>query len=420
MTDTAPALAPPPPELDRQLAALAPCEIVVGLPTYNNAATVPAIVAAVCAGLAAHFTGASAALVNVDAGSTDRTPELLAEAGMPCVLARHEAPSVERAAVPFHGVPGRDAALRSLFDVARRLQARVLVLLEADVTSVTEEWIERLVRAVWEAKADLVTPAYVRHRYEGTITNLLLAPLVRALFGRRLRQPFGGTFAVSARLLSHALGHPVRPTTGRDLMDLWLTGTAIAEGFAVWEAWLGPRHVESRTRTTDLPTMLAQALGAVFAVMEQDDELWLGVAGSEPVSAVGDHAPPSATPAIVSVDRMLGAFRRGLRDLIEIWELVLAPETLDGVLDLDARDVLAYRFPDRLWARVVFDFALGHRYGVVHREHLLRSLVPLYLGRTAAFVAATQASDGAEAEAALERVGAAFEAEKPYLTERWR
>ena len=65
-------------------------------------------------------------------------------------------------------------------------------------------------------------------------------------------------------------------------------------------------------------------------------------------------------------------------------------------------------------------FALGHRYGVVHREHLLRSLVPLYLGRTAAFVAATQASDGAEAEAALERVGAAFEAEKPYLTERWR
>ena len=91
MTDTAPALAPPPPELDRQLAALAPCEIVVGLPTYNNAATVPAIVAAVRAGLAAHFTGASAALVNVDAGSTDRTPELLAEAGMPCVLARHEA-----------------------------------------------------------------------------------------------------------------------------------------------------------------------------------------------------------------------------------------------------------------------------------------------------------------------------------------
>jgi hypothetical protein len=419
MTDTVEAPAPPP-ELDRRLAALTPCEIVVGLPTYNNAATVPAIVAVVRAGLAARFAGASAAVVNVDAGSTDRTPELLAEAGMPCVLARHEAPSAERAAVPFHGVPGRDAALRSLFDVAGRLQARVLVLLEADVTSITEEWIERLVRAVWEAKADLVTPAYVRHRYEGTITNLLLAPLVRTLFGRRLRQPFGGAFAVSARLLSRALAHPVRPTTGRDVVDLWLTGTAIADGFTVCEAWLGPRHVESRTRTTDLPTMLSQALGAVFTLMERDEGLWLDVAGSEPVSAVGDHAPPSAAPATVSVDRMLGAFRRGLRDLIEIWELVLAPETLEGVLGLDARDVATYRFPDRLWAQVVFDFALGHRFGVVHREHLLRSLVPLYLGRTAAFVTATQSSDGAETEAALERVGAAFEAEKRYLTERWR
>jgi len=37
-------------------------------------------------------------------------------------------------------------------------------------------------------KADFVGPAYARHRWEGTITRLLLAPLVRALYGRRLQQ----------------------------------------------------------------------------------------------------------------------------------------------------------------------------------------------------------------------------------------
>ena len=420
MTDAGQA-PPPPPELDSQLAALVPCEIVVGLPTYNNAGTVPAVAAAVRVGLAAHFADVSAALVNVDAGSMDQTPELLAaEAGMSVVLARHEAPSVERAAVPFHGVPGRDAALRVLFDVARRLNARVLVLLEADVTSVTEAWIERLARPVWEAKADLVTPVYVRHRHEGTMTNLILAPLVRTLFGRRLRQPFGGAFAVSRHLLDHVLAHPLRPTTGRDLMDLWLTGTAIADGFAVWEAWLGPRHVESRTRTTDLPTMLAQSLGAVFTVMDRDAEFWLGVTGSEPLSTVGERARPPAALGTVSAERMIDAFRRGMRDLVEVWELILAPETLGRVLSLDMRDVATCRFPDRLWAHVVFDFALGHHHGVVHREHLLRSLVPLYLGRTAAFVATTQSTDEVGTDAALERVGAAFEAQKLYLTERWR
>jgi hypothetical protein len=53
---------------------------------------------------------------------------------------------------------------------------------------------------VWEDKADLIVPAYARYRYEGTITNLVLAPTVRALFGRRLHQPFGGAFALSGRL----------------------------------------------------------------------------------------------------------------------------------------------------------------------------------------------------------------------------
>ncbi len=406
-------------EIDDQLAALGPREIVVGLPTYNNAATVATVGAAVRAGLAAHFPDVPAALVNVDAGSTDGTADLLADAGGPVALARHDAPIGERATIPFHGLPGRDAALRLAFDAARRLDARVLVMLEADVTSIGAEWIERLVRPVWEEKADLVVPAYARHRYEGTMTNLLLAPLVRALFGRRLRQPLGGACALSARLLHHVLAHPDLPSTGRDLVDLWVTGRAIADQFAVGEAWLGPRRVESRTRMTDLPTMTAQVLSALFTVMERYEPLWLGVTGSEPVPAFGEPAVAGPAPATVDVERMVGAFRRGVRDLVEIWEHVLAPETLGDVLSLDVRDARMYRFPDPLWARVTYDFALGHHYGVVHRDHLLRSLVPLYLGRTAAFVIATRAASGAQTEAALEQVGVAFERQKPYLTERW-
>ena len=421
MTDTDQVPAPvPPPDLDEQLAALGAREIAVGLPTYNNAATVATVVAAVQAGLRAHFPEAPALVINADAGSLDGTQELLAESGVPVVRVRHEAPSGERAGVPFHGVPGRDAALRLTLDVARRVGARVLVVLEADVTSIGEAWIERLVRPAWDEKADLVVPAYARYRYEGTITNLLLAPLVRALFGRRLRQPLGGAYALSARLLEHALEQPGRPTGGRDLLELWLVGTAIADGFALREVWLGPRRVESRTRTTDLPTMVAQALGALFTLMERYEPLWLDVVGSEPVAVLGEAAPLATAPTAVDVERLVAAFRRGVRDLVQFWELILTPETLGDVLSLDVRDTAAYRFPDRLWARVVYEFALGHHFGVVHRDHLLRSLVPLYLGRTAALVNATQAASAQATAAALERVGAAFERAKPYLVERWR
>jgi hypothetical protein len=116
---------------------------------------------------------------------------------------------------------------------------------------------------------------------------------------------------------------------------------------------------------------------------------------------------------------MLDGFRLGQRDLLPIWEHILAPDTIGEVLALDD-GVGPLRFPDALWARVVYDFALGYHYDVVHREHLLRSLVPLYLGRTAAFVLEAEPRSAPGTDAILERVAEAFEGQKSYLTERWR
>lgn len=407
-------------EVEGQLARLGPREIAVAVLTYNNAATIEGVGAAVHAALDARPNGMAGVLVNVDVGSSDGTPEALARAGAAVLLARVAAPVTERAQVPFHGVPGRAEAVRTALTLSRRVGARVLVFVEADLVSLSPEWIDRLARPVWEAKADFVAPAYARHRYDGTVTNLLLSPLVRTLYGRRLRQPLGGQQALSARLVEHLLVHPQWTWSGRDVVDLWMVGTAIADGFAVWETWLGRRRIESRTRSTDLPAMIAQTLGAVFTVMDRHQDLWREVHGSEPVPALGEVVPTGTEAVTVDVERLLAGFRLGLRDLVPIWEHILAADTLGDVLSLTTESPERFRFPDDLWARVVYDFALGHHYAVVHREHLLRSLVPLYLGRTAAFVTATRARSGPATEAMIEGVGAAFERQKPYLTERWR
>jgi hypothetical protein len=225
---------------------------------------------------------------------------------------------------------------------------------------------------------------------------------------------------MSGRLIEHLLGHPRWAGWRPGITDLWTLGTAIADGFPVWEAWLGRRVVQSSARTGDLPTMVAQTLGAVFQVMEQHGDLWLHVHGCDRVPETGTPVPLGTEPAQVDVERMLDGFRRGVRDLLPIWEHVLAPDTLADVLGLDSGGATAFRFPDDLWARVVYDFALGYHYDVVHKDHLLRSLVPLYLGRTAAFVQESEPRGAVETEALLERVGTAFEREKPYLADRWR
>jgi len=197
-------------------------------------------------------------------------------------------------------------------------------------------------------------------------------------------------------------------------------GTAIVDGFSVWEAWLGPRRVASRTRSADLPTMVAQTLGAVFTVMDRHQDLWLEVRGSEPVPALGQPVLPAIEPMEVDVERMVAAFRQGLRDLAPLWEDILAPETFGELLSIEGGSTGRLHFPQDVWARVVYDFALAHHYGVVHREHLLRSLVPLYLGRTADFVLDTRARDAVGTEATLEAATTAFERQKPYLVARWR
>lgn len=423
MTDVA-AVATPPvslgPEVTARLDVLGHCDIALGVLTYNNAETLGPLLQAALTGIEKHFAGQRAVLVNADADSADDTRAVVAAAGLAAVTIPHDAPAGERVSVPFHGVPGRRAAMRQTLAAAQRLGARVLVLLEADLVSMEPEWMRLLVEPVLEAGADLVSPVYARHRYDSTITNLVLAPLVRALFARRVQRPLAGQQAFSAPLVEHLLGHPGWETVGRDTSDLWMLGTAIADGFALWEAWLGRRVVRSRTRTTDLPAMVAQTLGSTFTLMDHHPGLWTETHGSEPLPAVGRAVPPSVTPVEVDVGRMIEAFTLGLRDLTGIWEQILAPETMGEVLGLEASAGARLRFPDELWARIVYDFGLAHHYNVVHREHLLRSLVPLYLGRTAAFVLATREGSAEASESATEAVGAAFENQKPYLVERWR
>jgi hypothetical protein len=408
-----------PPEIAREIDALAPRPLAVALLTFENAATVAQVAAAARDGLDKHFRDLPPVLVNVDAGSADETRARVKAAGLPVVALAHPSPVSERAGVPFHGVPGRNLALRAACAAARRVGARALLLLEADVTSVSDDWIERLAGPALAGEGDLVLAVHPRRRYDGTISSLLLAPLTRALVGCRVHQPLLGAGALSARALEHALAAPRWPAP-RESIDLWLIGGAAAADLAVREVAVGARRLESRTRTADLPGMLAQTVGGVFALMEHEPALWLEVQGSAPALSAGNVPPPLDGGPAVDVGRLLEAFQRGVRDLMPIWESVLAPETLGEVLGLDAGSPGSFGFPDELWARVIYDAALGYHYGVIHREHLLRALVPVYLGRTAAFILAARARGEAGDGAALDAVGAAFEAEKSYLRDRWR
>jgi hypothetical protein len=57
--------------LEMQLKEIKEADILIGIPSYNNARTIGHVVRAVMAGLAKYFPKARAVLVNSDGGSTD-------------------------------------------------------------------------------------------------------------------------------------------------------------------------------------------------------------------------------------------------------------------------------------------------------------------------------------------------------------
>ena len=121
----------------------------------------------------------------------------------------------------------------------------------------------------------------------------------------------------------------------------------------------------------------------------------------------------------ISRKRLLQGFRLGVGQLGEILGRLLAPETWIGVQEIARLQDTAFRFPDDLWVRVVYDFAASYHHRTLNRDHLLQALLPLYRGRIFSFVADTERDTPEEVEGRLEKLSLAFERLKPYLIERW-
>ena len=117
---------------------------------------------------------------------------------------------------------------------------------------------------------------------------------------------------------------------------------------------------------------------------------------------------------------MLESFKLGCQDLQGLWSLFLPPATLLDYKKLSRSPEDLLRFPDDLWARTVYDFALAWRLRVIDRDHLLRAITPVYLGWAASSVLEMQTAGPEEVEERQERLCMAFETQKRYLISRWR
>ncbi|MGH7725432.1 MAG: glycosyltransferase [Candidatus Eiseniibacteriota bacterium] len=410
-------------EAEKCLREIGQADLVVGIPSFNNAGTIGHVTSAALAGLAKHFPSERAVLVNSDGGSTDGTRDTVLKTTWSdprALLVEHPVSHAQKLVTPYDGLPGKGSAFRTIFHVARQLGARACAVVDSDLRSVTPDWFEFLLGPVLRDDVDFVTPLYLRHKFDGTITNSIVYPITRALYGARLRQPIGGDFGFSGRLAEHWLAQDVwESEVARFGIDIWMTTTAVTGGFSTAQAFLGAKIHDPKDPGADLSSMLVQVVGTVFRLMREHEREWKSDMEEKSVPLYGFPFAVGLEPVHVNRKRMVGLFQQGLRDLDAVYEGTLAPDTWSAVRTAARGDETTIDLDDDWWCRVVYDFAAAHAHGRWNRDTLLKALAPLYLGRVASFVRQHEHSDAAQVEEAIESLCRTFRSGRAYLLARW-
>lgn len=410
-------------EFIRQLTAVGEVDVLVGIPTFNNKDTIERVVRAVQIGLTKYFHRDRCVLINPDGGSSDGTPEIFKNASVSdfeIMLTSNPLRTFHRVSAPYHGIPGKETALRTLFVAADLLRAKACAILSPTSLSVTPEWVESLVRPAYREGFDFVAPLYQRQKFDGLLLKSLLSPVVRAAYSVRIREPIAGDLGLSGKLARHFLEQNIwdqdMTTFG---LEIWMTTTAIVDGFKMSESFLGPRVQPAPQFGQDLPGTIRQVVGALFKCLEMHEWYWLPRTGSEGPPTFGFQYDVALEPLKLSTKTILDNFRSNIDQLVPVLESILTPATLVDIrkmIDLPDRQ---FRCPDDLWVKTIYEFAGAYHHSAINRDHLLQALTPLYRARVSSFILENTKAPAAKLEQRVEDLGQEFERQKPYLIDRW-
>ncbi|MBI1910436.1 MAG: glycosyl transferase family 2 [Deltaproteobacteria bacterium] len=408
--------------IEQRKAEISSADIVVGIASFNNARTISHVVNAVDAGLGKYFPNEKAVIINSDGGSTDKTPDVVlnTKADHKAIFLSHHLYPVNRVTTPYHGIPGKGSAFRAIFELAVSAGAKACCVVDADLRSITPEWIELLLTPVYKEGFDFVAPLYSRHKYDGTITNSIIYPATRALYGKRIRQPIGGEFGFSGNMAKFYLTQDVWDSDiARFGIDIWMTTEAIAGKYNICQSYLGAKIHDPKDPGSDLRDMFVQVIGSLFSLTEKHYREWKGITHSSDVPTFGFKYSVGVVPVKVNIERMIKHYLVGIENLQDVWAGFLDREIISSLKKISAQPQADFRFPKEIWIRIIYDYFHAFHNKKLSPDHLIKSLIPLYYGRTASFCLEVAEKTDDEAEEEIEKVCVEYEEQKNYLLSHW-
>lgn len=411
-----------------QLKQIGRADLVIGLPTYKNPGPAAATAQAALAGARQYFPDLKTVLINADIGYSPTTRQAVlaqspvdGQTGVPVVSGR------------YRGRPGYGSAVAALLDAALALDARAIVILDTSTASAGPAWIPALSSLVLENRADLVTPRYHWALPEGSLSDLLIYPLSRALWGTGVRHPAAPDFALSPRLATTVLDEDVWQTeVGGFGLPPWLTAYALLHNWRVAQTAVGEKKSElaqeqsfpqSACRLVFGPFEQAfyEQVSVLFRQVYRYRDRWDNVAHFQLAPTLTRYAGEPAFASVPERDPapFLDALALGWIEYRGLWQNILTPDNLSRLEQLAALPPDRFYFPADLWARIVYDFVVVFNWGDYDPYRVAHSLYPIFLGRLAAFWQETAGLAVVGYEGTVAAQAVEFEEARSYLKIRW-
>jgi len=425
--------------VEKQLAKIKKADILISVPSFNNASTIGHVMRAVRLGVAKYFPKHKAIILNSDCGSTDGTREAVRQSNgyselntilinsryHPVFKEFHPPPEI---IATYEGVPGKGAAFRIIFEIAQKLKAKACATVDADLRSITPEWVQLLVGPVIYQKFDLVLPHYYRHKYDATITNSIIYPLTRTLFGIRVRQPIGGDIGLSKKLIDYCLKEEWNQDIYQYGIDIFITITALANHFNVCQSFLGTKIHDSKDPKFTLGPMFRQVIGTFFRLIAFYKKHWERTQLSRTPTTFGFLAEAAPAETKITIPALIDSFKKGVTKHASFWASFMDAVNLSEIKRIARLPEKYFYIPDRVWVKAIYDF-VAFTYSFFQKPLLtdeeqsildktIGSLTDLYFGWVASYARQTQDFTIPEAERRIEELCAEYEKLKPYLIKK--
>ncbi len=398
-------------DLRKRLEDIKSVDILVGIPSYNVDDTIDFVMKQIGEGLVQYWKDFKSLILVTDGGSVDDTREVAKNTELP--------PYIEKAVSIYRGYPGKGSAVRGILEAAEFLDAKATLMVDSDLRSIGPKWMKNLISPIINDDYDYIAPYYKRYKYDATITNNIAYMLIRAIWGKRVRQPIGGDFGFSANLVNSLLQDKRWDTeVAKFGIDTWITTTAVKNGFKLGQTRLGAKLHEAKDPSKQLGPMFLQVVITTFELMGDFEDLWKKIKGSEEVDILGEEIGLEPEEFDIDLNSLAESFKSGWKNFHSLWNDILNQRSF-RLLKTISKEKDYSLLNHENWAKIVYDFASAFHHCKRHHAKLISTLLPLYNLRVASLYESSIKMKNDEFENLIEEAALTFEENKSYLLEKW-